>query len=63
MQRHITHYIIGHLVFVLVSTEWIIMCTEIHNPASCEIRAVIRFLHAKTNSTEENINNLFLTRN
>jgi hypothetical protein len=24
------------------------MCPAIDNPASCEIRAVIRFLHAKT---------------
>jgi hypothetical protein len=29
------------------------MCPEIDNPASCEIRAVIRFLHAKNMSSAE----------
>jgi hypothetical protein len=29
------------------------MCLEIDNPASCEIRTVIRFLHAKNMSVAE----------
>jgi hypothetical protein len=29
------------------------MCSAIDNPASCEIRAVIRFLHAKNMSVAE----------
>jgi hypothetical protein len=37
----------GHLVFV-VSTERVIMCPVIDNHDSCEIRAVINFIHAKT---------------
>jgi hypothetical protein len=30
------------------------MCPAIDNPASCEIRAAIRFLHAKITSASEN---------
>jgi hypothetical protein len=29
------------------------MCSAIHSPASCEIRAVIRFLHVKNISAAE----------
>jgi hypothetical protein len=29
------------------------MCPAIDNPARCEIRAVVRFLHAKNMSVEE----------
>jgi transposase len=29
------------------------VCPAIYNPASCEIRAVIRFLHSKTKSAAE----------
>jgi hypothetical protein len=29
------------------------MCPAIHNPASCEIRDVIRFIHAKIMSAAE----------
>jgi hypothetical protein len=43
----VNYHITGHMVFVLVSTERVMMCPAIDNPASCEIRAVIRFLHAK----------------
>jgi hypothetical protein len=49
MNYHIT----GHLVFVLVSTEGFMMCPVIHNPAGCEIRALIRFLHNKNMSAAE----------
>jgi transposase len=50
---HMTHYLInhhitGHLVFVLVSRVWVMMC-----PASCEIHAVIHFLHAENISVAE----------
>jgi hypothetical protein len=40
------HHITGHLVFVLVITEILMMCPAIDNPASCEIRDVIGFLRA-----------------
>jgi hypothetical protein len=43
----VNHHMTGHLVFVLVSTECVMMCSAIDNPASCESRAVIRFLHTK----------------
>jgi hypothetical protein len=42
------HHITGHLVFVLVSTEWVTLCPAVDYPASCEIRAVNHFLRAKT---------------
>jgi hypothetical protein len=29
------------------------MCPETDNPASCDIRAVIRFLHVKNTTAEE----------
>ena len=43
----VNHHITGHLLFVLVSTELVMMCPVTDNPANCEIRAVIRFLRAK----------------
>jgi hypothetical protein len=46
-------HITGHLVFVLVSTESVMMCPAIDNPASCEIRSVICFLHANNMSALE----------
>jgi hypothetical protein len=46
----VNHHITGQLVFVLVSTEWVMMCTAIDNPACCEIRTVIRFLHTRNMS-------------
>jgi hypothetical protein len=48
----VNHHITGHLVFVLVSTEGVIMCPAIDNPVSCKIRAVVRFLQAKNWSVE-----------
>jgi hypothetical protein len=36
-----------HLVFVVVSTEWVMMSPAIGNPITCEICTVICFLHAK----------------
>jgi hypothetical protein len=49
----VNHHITGHLVFVLVSTVRDMSCPAIDNPTSCEIRALIRSLHAKTLSAEE----------
>jgi hypothetical protein len=44
----LNHHITGHLVFVLFSTECIMMCPVIENAASCEIRAVTYLPCAKT---------------
>jgi hypothetical protein len=41
------HHITGHLVFVLGSKDLVMMCLATDNPTSCEMRAVIRFLHTK----------------
>jgi hypothetical protein len=49
----VNHHITGHLVFVLISTEWLMMCPVIDNPTSCKIRAVTCFLHAKNMSAAE----------
>jgi hypothetical protein len=49
----VNHPITGHLVFVLVPTELVMVCPAIDNPASCEIRHIIRFLHSKNMSAEE----------
>jgi hypothetical protein len=49
----VNHHITGHTVFVFISTEWVMMCPTIDNPASCEICAVIHFLHAKNMSAVE----------
>jgi hypothetical protein len=35
----VNHHITGHLAFVLVSTERVMMCPMIDNPTSCKIRA------------------------
>jgi hypothetical protein len=40
-------------VIVFVSTEWVMMCPAIDNRATCEVRAVIRFLHAKNINAAE----------
>jgi hypothetical protein len=50
-----THRLVktGHLVFVLVSKEEIMMCSTIDKPTSYEFRAVIRFPHAKNISVAE----------
>jgi hypothetical protein len=50
---HVYHNITGHLVFVLVSTEWVMMSRETNNSANSEICSVICFLHAKYMSTEK----------
>jgi hypothetical protein len=42
VNRHIT----SHTVFVLVRAEWVMRRPAIDSPDSCEIRNVIRFLHA-----------------
>jgi hypothetical protein len=47
------HHITGHLVFVLVSPECVIMCPMIGNPTRCEISTVIPFIHAKNMSAGE----------
>jgi transposase len=55
--RHMTdclinHHITGHLVCVIIVTEWVMVCPAINNPASCEICVVIRFLHANMSAAE-----------
>jgi hypothetical protein len=49
----VNHHITCHLEHVLVSTVYVMMCPTIDNPASCEIRAVIRFLRAKNMSASK----------
>jgi hypothetical protein len=49
----VNHHIAGHRVFVLVSAEWVMMFPTIDNFISCEIRAVIHFLHATNISAVE----------
>jgi hypothetical protein len=49
----VNHHIIGHLVFVLVSTDWVMVCPAVDNPANWEIRAVIRSVHAKDMNAAE----------
>jgi hypothetical protein len=46
--RLVNHHTTSHLVFVLVSTDSIMMYPTNDNPASYEILAVARFLQAKT---------------
>jgi hypothetical protein len=49
----VCHHITGHLMFVLVFTEWVMMCPATDNPASCELRAVILHLHTKIMTAAE----------
>jgi hypothetical protein len=49
----VNHHISGYLVFVLVSTECVMMCPAVDNSARCDIRAVIRFSHTKNMSGTE----------
>jgi hypothetical protein len=49
----VNHHVTGHLVFVLVSAERVMMCPSIDNPTTCEICYAIRFLHAKDMSAAE----------
>jgi hypothetical protein len=51
-------YLIGRLVFALVSAGRVMMCPAIDNPSSYEIRVVIRFLRTKTMSAAEIRNEL-----
>jgi hypothetical protein len=41
----LNHYITGHLMFHLVSIGSFILFSAISNPASCDIRAFISYLH------------------
>jgi hypothetical protein len=49
----VNHYIICHLMFVLVSPELVMMCPSIDNSVRCEIRAVDLFLASKSRSDME----------
>jgi hypothetical protein len=49
----VNHHINGHLEFVLVSTEWVMMCPMMDSPTSCKIHSVIHFLHAQNMSAAE----------
>jgi hypothetical protein len=49
----VNYHITCHLVFVLVCTEWVMMCPAIDNTVSCEIRAIICFFHVKNMSAAE----------
>jgi len=42
---NVCHFVAGRSLFY-VKKDWITMCAAINNPASCEFRAVIRFLLA-----------------
>jgi hypothetical protein len=55
----VNYHITGHPVFVLVSTERVMMCPAIDHSASCEIRSVIHFLHARTMSAAKIHHELF----
>jgi transposase len=54
----VNHYITGHPVFVLVYTDRVMQYPANDNAASCEIRTLIRFLHAKNMSATEIIREL-----
>jgi hypothetical protein len=49
----VNYHITGHIVFVLVSADLVMMCPAIDNPTSCKICAVIRFLHTASMSVVE----------
>jgi hypothetical protein len=49
----VNHHITGHVMFVLVSVEWVMTCPATDNSASCEIRALIHFHHATNMSAAE----------
>jgi hypothetical protein len=44
----VNHHIIGQLVFVLVSTMWVIMCPVVDDPVSCKFALLFPYFHAKT---------------
>jgi hypothetical protein len=47
----VNHHIIDHVVFVLVSREWVMVCPVIDILASCEIHMLNRFIHTKNMTT------------
>jgi hypothetical protein len=49
----VNYHITGHIVFVLVSTDLVMMCPAIGNPSTCKICAVICFLHTENMSAVE----------
>jgi hypothetical protein len=49
----VNHQTTGHLVFVLISTEQVMICSAIDNPASFEICTVNCFLRSKNMSGAE----------
>ena len=49
---NVCHFVSGRSLFY-VKKDWIKMCAAINNPASCEVRAVIRFLLARNNNAAE----------
>jgi hypothetical protein len=49
----VNHHITGHPVFVLVSSERVILCPAMDNPASCKVPVVIRFHRSKNMSVAE----------
>jgi hypothetical protein len=53
IQCLVNHHIIGNLVFILVFIESDMLCPVTDNPISCEIHAIICFLHAKNMSAVE----------
>jgi hypothetical protein len=46
-------HITGHLVFILVSAEGVVMCPVSDKHISCETHALIHFLHVEIISTVE----------
>jgi len=46
---NVCHFVTGRSLFY-VKRDWITICAAINNPASCEVRAVIRFLLARNNN-------------
>jgi len=46
---NVCHFVAGRSLFY-VKKDCITMCAAINNPASCEVRAVIRFLLARNNN-------------
>jgi len=49
---NVCHFVAGRSLFY-VKKDWITVCAAINNPASCEVRAVIRFLLARNNNAAE----------
>jgi hypothetical protein len=49
----VNHHITGHLLFFLLSTEWVKTCPVTDNPTTCEICDVICFPYTKNMSAAE----------